>query len=46
MMERKLGFNKMVYGDVCQRSAHAQARDEDVENFEDEILAALDEIEE
>ena len=45
-MERKLGFNKMVYGDVCQRSDHSILNDEDVENFEDEILAALDEIEE
>ncbi|MFQ6987070.1 MAG: hypothetical protein ACLRUL_10485 [Clostridia bacterium] len=33
-MERKLNFDKMVYGDFCQRSHHNVGWDEDVENFE------------
>ena len=45
-MERKLNFDKMVYGDFCQRSQHNVGWDEDVENFEKEILEALNEMEE
>lgn len=45
-MERKLNFDKMVYGDFCQRSHHNVGWDEDVENFEKEILEALNEMEE
>lgn len=44
-MERKLNFDKMVYGDFCQRSHHNVGWDEDVENFEKEILEALNEME-
>ena len=46
MMERKLSFDKMVYGDICQRSSHSTISDEDIEDFEAEILAALEEDEE
>ena len=45
-MERKLNFDKMVYGDFCQRSHNNVGWDEDVENFEKEILEALNEMEE
>ena len=45
-MERKLNFDKMVYGDFSQRSHHNVGWDEDVENFEKEILEALNEMEE
>lgn len=46
MIERKLAFDKIVYGDICQRSNHISISDEDIENFEEEILAALEEDEE
>lgn len=46
MVEKTLNFDKMVYGDICQRSMHIRAYDECVEEFEQDILAALEAQEE
>ena len=46
MQEKKLGFDQLVYGDMCQRSNNFKIYDEDVENFEEDILEALNSLEE
>lgn len=42
MVEKDLNFGKSVYGDICQRSMHIGQFDESVEDFEQEILTALE----
>lgn len=45
MVEKNMNTYKMVYGDICQRSNHIAVFDESVEDFEQEILAALEQAE-
>lgn len=45
MVEKTLNFEKMVYGDICQRSHHGGGSDIDLENFEKEILEVLNQEE-
>lgn len=43
MKEKKLRFEETINGNFCQRSdSHTGLNDEDIENFEKEILAALE----
>lgn len=45
IIEKNLNFKNNVYGDVCQRSNNITIPDADIENFENEILEALNNLE-